>query len=933
MDSDIEADSDIPFRIDQIEHTDYFFDSADHDNFNDFVNHSNNDNSNINNNNSNDNDDHIINSNNLINSSGGTDNISNNTPIIHDHTTAIPAKITSSSSSTSASAPITRVTSLPSALSHYNSNTTANTNINTNTNTNTNTDTNTNTNNNTTTTTTNNNNNNNNMNLNMDLGMGLDMDIDMDMDINMNMNMNMNMGNLDMMTMSNMNTMNINNINHLDLSNGNNQKQQQQQKHENSSTNINNNNNISRHTSDTSDIGEGTNLDNINDNDINDIDINEINDINITTPLEKTLTSNSNSSKQKSPKRSFDKRRGSMSINDDGGNQQKRTRASGEILEYLMDEFTKNSNPTTAMRKEISIKTGMPERSVRIWFQNRRAKARKMEKLNTKDINSSNNSNPITSNSINNLDSDIISPSTTFQSQSISNNNQLLVKEDNSTNLSNVSSNTTNLKGALSQINTLPIEINGKYYVIECKSLSVGNWQRIRSGYVKEENLKNLNNLSPRLLSEIMSTTDLLVILSKKDKELNYFFSGVFQNEKVLFRIFYPLINILKCSLLNQTQQMNNNENYNPDYNETLLQIELGSMPQFAVHFLRDPATGKENANQWSICEDFSEGQQVASAFIGEGGSGLPHILSDDLNRLKYFNTLITSINKSSPSSQLNNKTISETSTSTFPGPTPESQILNQSQFSPLNRSSSNNSTPTNINAMPYQGFPQFNSYLGLQDDELINSDLLYSLGNTSNLSKGSFQQPQSQPQIQMQQIQKQLQQQQQQQQNKTKQTQQQQSQLHNVMQQQQQQSLSQLAPDQRSLFQSQIQKKKLQQQQGNMISYNTSGNGSNSLLSSNTGLEGLFNPNAVDSDQGEGKLESNDLDIFRQDNNHDNNIDESLVKPDDENLTSNDPILLAATAATTNGRDALIDAAESGFSKQDNDNFFLDDGINGLGF
>ena len=730
-----------------------------------------------------------------------------------------------------------------------------------------------------------------------------------------------------------------------------------------SNNNSNNNSNkagsVSRPTSENSDVGGATSADIINEGE----------STNNTSPLEKTTTATSTSSaKQKlSPKRALDKRRGSLPT-DEAGNQQKRTRASGEILEYLMNEFAKNSNPTTAMRKEISNKTGMPERSVRIWFQNRRAKARKMEKLNQKDGNPSAAAGDGDTNNTENMG--FLNDQNHYKHPS---QPQPLSQPLNRTHSHSPNTAHHDMKGALSQMNTLPIEINGKYYVIECKSLSVGNWQRIRSGYVKEDSLMSLTNLSPRLLSEIMATTDLLVILSKKDKELNYFFSGVFQNEKVLFRIFYPLVNILKCSILNQTQQMNNNENYNPDYNETLLQIELGATPQFAVHFLRDPATGKENANQWSICEDFSEGQQVATAFIGEGGTGLPHILSDDLNRLKYFNTLISSINKTSIP-----KSPATTKTSTFPGPAPESQIMNPSHFSPLNHPSTSNSTPSSINMIPsYPGFPQTSYNMGLNDDsELMGSDLIYSLGNGSNLSAGSLhpsQQYQPQSQLQMQQVQKQYQQHVQQQQHHQHPQQQQhqqhphlqqnqqhqQPQLHQQQQQhiqqqhqhtpQQQQLLHHQQPqpqphiqqhqhlqqnnqlqttphelgNQRSMFISQVQQKKLQQP-GGRPPYN----GSNSMLSSNIGIEGMFNSAGVDSDTGEGKMESSDLDIFRQDHIH--NSEEAIIKVDDENMTTSDPILLAA-----GGRDELLDTAgaENDYAKQENDNFFLDDGINGLGF
>ncbi|OWB59443.1 hypothetical protein B5S31_g1256 [[Candida] boidinii] len=392
-----------------------------------------------------------------------------------------------------------------------------------------------------------------------------------------------------------------------------------------------------------------------------------------------------------------------MDDNDALGNQQqhRRSRASGDILTLLVHEFNKNSNPSTSTRKAISNKTGMSERSVRIWFQNRRAKARKIEKLSQNDSNSSNgganrrSSNESSSKFLGGKKAQSFS---SFQNQQ-----------------------------------KLPISINEKYSLIDCISVSVGPWQRIKSGYLNGAILKNLHNLSPRLLNNLMLTTDLLIILSKRDNELNYFFSGVFQNEKVLFRIFFPLANILNCSLINnQTQQTittnysnntasttttfnsgvvdgesttnsnpssttgvaagvstasnttddttgvpssstgagqtssntsPNNTDTSPDnvsgnqrnslYNDEFdypehsqLRLQLTSPPKFAVYFLRDPTTGQENANQWSICEDFSEDQQVVSAYVGEGGTKIPHILTGDLDYLQYLNSWIVSYNQ-----------------------------------------------------------------------------------------------------------------------------------------------------------------------------------------------------------------------------------------------------------------------------------------------
>lgn len=291
---------------------------------------------------------------------------------------------------------------------------------------------------------------------------------------------------------------------------------------------------------------------------------------------------------------------GSRSDEDGSQKQQRRSRASGEILELLIAEFNKSSNPQSSVRKSISQRTGMSERSVRIWFQNRRAKARKIEKMARQQ--------------------------------------QEAKRDDNS-----------------------PVKINDNYSFIDCRSLWVGQWQRLRAGAVNVDALTDLTKLSPRQLNNVLDSTDLAVILSKKDHELNYFFSGVFQNEKVLFRIFYPVLNILRASFIDNQTQLKDGA---PQAAPTQLQIELGAPPKFAVHFLKDPTTGEENANQWSICEDFSEGQQVASAFAGEGGTAIPHILTGSLKHLQYLSTAILSYTQSVESK------------SSFPGPSAEPQLF-----------------------------------------------------------------------------------------------------------------------------------------------------------------------------------------------------------------------------------------------------------------
>ncbi|KAK5002073.1 Transcription elongation factor SPT4, partial [Cryomyces antarcticus] len=59
---------------------------------------------------------------------------------------------------------------------------------------------------------------------------------------------------------------------------------------------------------------------------------------------------------------------------------QKRQRATQDQLMTLEIEFNKNPTPTAIVRERIAQEINMTERSVQIWFQNRRAKIKNIAK-------------------------------------------------------------------------------------------------------------------------------------------------------------------------------------------------------------------------------------------------------------------------------------------------------------------------------------------------------------------------------------------------------------------------------------------------------------------------------------------------------------------------------------------------------------------------
>lgn len=272
----------------------------------------------------------------------------------------------------------------------------------------------------------------------------------------------------------------------------------------------------------------------------------------------------------------------------------KRTRASGEVLDLLLREFELNHNPLPTQRKDISERTNMLEKAVRIWFQNRRAKLRKFERLgkSAKLV--------------------LVQPTQAPPSGHLS-----------SLNLA------TNLSAAGLRLANIPIELNEKYCFVDCSSLSVGLWQRIKSGRHDQAALESsLVNLSPFTVNSVMSNVDLMVMLLRKNLEINYFFLAISNNAKILFRIFYPILAVVLCLLVDN--------NINKDDNE--LRLHLARRPKFSVYFFNGV---NANLNQWLICDDFSEGQQVSSAFYAAGGTSTPHVLVGVKNSLQFLNSFI----------------------------------------------------------------------------------------------------------------------------------------------------------------------------------------------------------------------------------------------------------------------------------------------------
>lgn len=266
----------------------------------------------------------------------------------------------------------------------------------------------------------------------------------------------------------------------------------------------------------------------------------------------------------------------------------RRARLNGKSLEILMEEFQKCPNPSPEIRKLIANRVNIAERSVRIWFQNRRAKIRKSEKLKNYQYNYS--------------------------------EDQYYDGKD--------------LGKCISLI------INPEYYFIQSKSISVGHWERIKQDCATNYMFApKLDDLLPLSVEELMEDPlDLAVILLQKNRQLNYIFTSVSHEEKVIFRIYYSLLSVESCTL---TSIPANAPTDSKPLNSEIT-LFLNKPPQFAVYFTRT-FNLHSGPDTWTVAEDFSIDHQVKNAFVGPGGKNIPHRVVGRTLHLDYLHKLINS--------------------------------------------------------------------------------------------------------------------------------------------------------------------------------------------------------------------------------------------------------------------------------------------------
>ncbi|KAJ0426463.1 hypothetical protein BJY00DRAFT_272211 [Aspergillus carlsbadensis] len=249
----------------------------------------------------------------------------------------------------------------------------------------------------------------------------------------------------------------------------------------------------------------------------------------------------------------------------------KRQRATQDQLVTLETEFNKNPTPTAATRERIAQEINMTERSVQIWFQNRRAKIKMLAK---KSIETGEGCDSI--------------PESMRQ--------YLAMQFDPSKPGARDPFGRTGGYGANGSYPNEPTP-SGKVVIhhFTCRSLTIGSWRRIGQ-----------------------NAMDLVVFYSPEKACMTYYIN----NDSAGYKIEYPFAYIKNITLESGDQGPQPN---GAPARPTGLVVELNRPPLFYMD--------SSNSGGFYQCGDFTEDQQASSIMVHRLG-GHPKVLSVQLAKL-----------------------------------------------------------------------------------------------------------------------------------------------------------------------------------------------------------------------------------------------------------------------------------------------------------
>ncbi|KAB2581117.1 putative homeobox domain-containing protein [Lasiodiplodia theobromae] len=251
---------------------------------------------------------------------------------------------------------------------------------------------------------------------------------------------------------------------------------------------------------------------------------------------------------------------------------QKRQRATQEQLLTLEMEFNKNPTPTAIVRERIAQEINMTERSVQIWFQNRRAKIKNIAK---KSIESGEDCNDIP--------------------ESMRRYLALQAMESGKTLGRDFMGRTSGMPyGSGMLLNTETSSSKVVIHHFACRSLSIGTWRRVGQ-----------------------SAMDLVIFYSPEKCCVTYYIN----NDSAGYKIEYPFAYIKNISLELGDGQNAEGASQRPGG----LVVELTRPPNF---FMDSSGSGG-----FYQCGDFTEDQQASQVLVHHLG-GHPKVLSGQLAKL-----------------------------------------------------------------------------------------------------------------------------------------------------------------------------------------------------------------------------------------------------------------------------------------------------------
>jgi hypothetical protein len=255
---------------------------------------------------------------------------------------------------------------------------------------------------------------------------------------------------------------------------------------------------------------------------------------------------------------------------------QKRQRATQDQLLTLELEFNKNPTPTAAVRERIAQEINMTERSVQIWFQNRRAKIKNIAK---KSIESGEDCN------------DIPESMRRYLALQAMESGKTLGRDF----LCRTGGGMAAYGGGAMLLNTDTGSSKVVIHHFACRSLSVGSWRRVGQ-----------------------SAMDLVIFYSPEKCCVTYYIN----NDSAGYKIEYPFSYIKNISL--ESGDVASNAEGASQRPGGLI-VELNRPPNF---FMDSSGSGG-----FYQCGDFTEEQQASQVLVHHLG-GHPKVLSGQLAKL-----------------------------------------------------------------------------------------------------------------------------------------------------------------------------------------------------------------------------------------------------------------------------------------------------------